>query len=426
MEEETFKSLDFLGFPKHKISSLGKVYNAQTGHQNKITELHRTPMVSINRNKVVKNLFIHLLVAKAFLDPPENSDLVVVHKNGTKNDNTVGNLKWGTKEERKEARGPNVVRGTPICQYSDDDVFIKKWDNVKQAANHFDISTFSIYAVLDRNQKSQGFFWRKFFEIFQDEEFKLIPFEEYEPLFVSNFGRLRNIDGVIREGYVNNKYLSTNVYLKSNHKQKTEFIHRLVIATFSTRNDILHVNHKNGSQHDNRFENLEYVSQYENSMHAIETGLANRHKVGLDKFDLEGNFLESFESFKEVKLRTGIFSASIYKAIERNGTAGGFYWKHSGTRSNNFKKPNKPPGNEVDQFDAKGNFIKTHKNYNEAGRNVGVSKTAICAAIKRQGTSGGFYWKLHLEEESENEEESEFQNEEESENVNEFQNENKN
>ena len=56
--------------------------------------------------------------------------------------------------------------------------------------------------------------------------------------------------------------------------KKTESVHRLVAMAFNGPIPAkLEVNHKNGVKHDNRPENLEYVTHRENMLHAHRLGL---------------------------------------------------------------------------------------------------------------------------------------------------------
>lgn len=101
--------------------------------------------------------------------------------------------------------------------------------------------------------------------------------EDYEGLYqVSNFGNIKNIKSqkhkFLKKSLKNNKYMKVN--LSKNNKLRTFAVHRLVaIAFIPNPHNKLRVNHKNGIKSDNYYENLEWVTDSENMIHAIETGL---------------------------------------------------------------------------------------------------------------------------------------------------------
>lgn len=102
------------------------------------------------------------------------------------------------------------------------------------------------------------------------------PIENWEEKYeVSNKGRVRNlITGKILKGDKNNcGYCRITLYDKPN-KQRF-FTHRLVLSTFLPVDNMkdLQVNHIDGNKENNSLENLEWVTQVENEIHAIKLGL---------------------------------------------------------------------------------------------------------------------------------------------------------
>jgi hypothetical protein len=60
------------------------------------------------------------------------------------------------------------------------------------------------------------------------------------------------------------------------NRDKKFSVHRLVALTFIPNDDPkkkVNVNHKNGIKHDNRVENLEWTTQKDNVLHAVNNGL---------------------------------------------------------------------------------------------------------------------------------------------------------
>ena len=118
------------------------------------------------------------------------------------------------------------------------------------------------------------------------EEWRDVP--GYEGLYqVSNLGRVRSLDRVVRHSRnasitrlrrgkilrpAHNSYLTVILY-KDKH-EKNALVHVLVLESFvSIRPLGLVANHIDGHKHNNILSNLEWITQQENAMHAIEKGL---------------------------------------------------------------------------------------------------------------------------------------------------------
>jgi len=113
------------------------------------------------------------------------------------------------------------------------------------------------------------------------EIWKDIP--EYEGLYkVSNMGNIKNV-GYYRNGVILKRermmtpWLGTPGYLEVSLRKDLKtyrvFVHRAVALAFiSNSENKEQVNHKDGNKLNNNSENLEWVTNSENSVHAFEHG----------------------------------------------------------------------------------------------------------------------------------------------------------
>ena len=94
----------------------------------------------------------------------------------------------------------------------------------------------------------------------------VVGFEEYYE--VSSLGNIRR-KNTNRMRRIDKAQTYPTVLLSVNDKHKTYRVHRLVAKAFLPPIEgKTHVNHKNGDHYDNRVENLEWVTQKENNLHA--------------------------------------------------------------------------------------------------------------------------------------------------------------
>ena len=152
--------------------------------------------------------------------------------------------------------------------------------------------------------------------------------KQYE---ISNYGRIRSFK-ILNPGKTPLGYEHINL------KGKWYYIHRLVAEAFvDNYNNYPVVNHIDGNKSNNKFDNLEWITQKDNIKHSIEVlgkrrdGIYFPTSKTIGQYDLNGNFIKSWESQKQIERETGISSQNISRAckgISKNNKSHGYIWKY--------------------------------------------------------------------------------------------------
>ena len=173
----------------------------------------------------------------------------------------------------------------------------------------------------------------------------VVGFPSYE---VSNDGKVRGKRyGIVRKLH-DNGYGYYVVSLWKGNTTKRKKVHRLVAEAFIPReSESLVVNHKNGNKHDNRVENLEWITQKENLRHAFVTGLKpitetqreacrkTMKKVGVNHVrrvvSTDADGAETlYDSVKEAADAFGITKSAITLCCRgKNKTCRGMEWRYA-------------------------------------------------------------------------------------------------
>lgn len=119
------------------------------------------------------------------------------------------------------------------------------------------------------------------------------------------------------------------VELWKNNKKKHCLVHRLIAQAYIPNpNNLPQINHIDGNPSNNRLENLEWVTDRDNKLHAHRTGLINSRKTPVLQYTLDGTFIKEYSSILEANNITKIDRKSIKLNIEgKYKQAGKYIWK---------------------------------------------------------------------------------------------------
>lgn len=286
--------------------------------------------VCLSYNNTKKNYLVHRLVAITFIENPNRYD-IVNHKDGNKFNNNVSNLEWTTysSNARHSIEQLNNKRSTvPILQLTLDGIIINKFDSIKDAEIRTGVSSKHIPSVCTGLRKSAGGFLWKYVN---DER---VEAPEGKTL-IDYPGYIITKDGAIYSSK-SQKYLSlkqhSSGYISvslSNKVKKDFYVHVLVATLYLPMIPGKSVvNHIDRDKSNNKLVNLEWVTDSENTVHAVETGV-NSYTKGVIQYDNNCKELNTYSSVREASCNSGVDSSSIVRVCKgRQKTAGNYFWKY--------------------------------------------------------------------------------------------------
>ena len=163
-EVETFVKIE--GFEKYEVSNLGKVRNIKSGRTLK-PSLHTDGYLRHNlcENNKQKKLYLHRIIATAFIDNPGEKPCVN-HIDENKLNNDLSNLEWCTVKENN-IHGTRTKRAAEKCsikviQLDLNDNVLNEFESMTQAGQETGTSVGDISNCCNGRSKSAGGYkWRK-------------------------------------------------------------------------------------------------------------------------------------------------------------------------------------------------------------------------------------------------------------------------
>ena len=163
-EVETFVKIE--GFEKYEVSNLGKVRNIKSGRilkpfPNRDGYLGH----SLCENNKRKHLYLHRIIATAFIDNPGKKPQVN-HIDENKLNNDLSNLEWCTAKE-------NLIHGTrtkraaekrfkKVIQLDLNDNVLNEFESMRQAERETGVLVGNISSCCNGKTKSAGGYkWRR-------------------------------------------------------------------------------------------------------------------------------------------------------------------------------------------------------------------------------------------------------------------------
>jgi hypothetical protein len=118
------------------------------------------------------------------------------------------------------------------------------------------------------------------------------------------------------------------------------------------------------------------------------------------QFDIEGNYIDTFESAGKASKMTGILKSAIYGCCSRKYKGvREFQWRYE-DEVGSIKKISavQSSAKSVVQFDLEGNYIYTFESAKKASKISGICQSGIYSCCKgKYKTSGGFKWRFEDE-----------------------------
>lgn len=318
-----------LEYPGYLFSSLGRIKLKSGRITNKKVRSDGYIRSSFyNKDGNIVNKLFHVIIAETFIESIPNKKFVN-HINGIRHDNKISNLEWVSSSENnnKKIFPKNAKKERKIVQYSLNVDLIKVWSSIKEASIYLNISKGNLSSGCKENRIRGGYRWKYYDDIQETNEIWKPVKIENKMLEVSSNGRCKLPSGMLTFGS-----LSSSGYMKININNSGYLIHRIICQTFFPidNSNLLVVNHKDGIKTNNFVDNLEWMNNSENRLHASNLDRVKIiHLRKIAKKNKNGEIIEIFKSLQEANEKTNISKGNISSVCSgKRKFAGGFLWEY--------------------------------------------------------------------------------------------------
>ena len=329
-------------YTNYEVSTFGNVRNTITNNLLKLSKKGNYYSIGLtDKNKFKKSFRVHRLVCMSFIPNPDNKT-EVNHKDKNGLNNNIVNLEWNSHQENCIHRSNGIkicnnrnlkihklnLQTNEIIDTYNSIEEAAKWIVINKLSKNFSSANSTICVSIKNNKKAYGFNWKKVEQIilFNEEWREIILDNNHTRYFISSLGRLKNKKSVIMENY--KIHHSGYIYTRINYNKYA--IHRLVAMMFIPNlENKPFVNHIDGNKINNKADNLNWVTCYENNIHNHNMGFVKYYTRKIVQYDLEMNKIKEFESITGAAKELDIGKTNISGALKnRQKTAGGFIFKY--------------------------------------------------------------------------------------------------
>ena len=177
------------------------------------------------------------------------------------------------------------------------------------------------------------------------------------------------------------------------------YAHRLVALHFIPNPlNKEQVNHIDGNKMNNHVSNLEWVTQEENMRHCMDSGLSSLTKP-IERYDTEGNYIDSFPSAMEASRTIGVKDSSSISAclLGKYKVAHGYQWKFQDDGRIIMKLDDSEffTKKAVVQLTLEGEYVATFETTSDAHKALGKTNSGAISQVCKgnRGKYSGFKWR---------------------------------